>query len=254
MSGYEFVGEVQSDLHVCSIESLRDSLFLCGAYELQEGGELGEENAVPSRLGSLTLYDAAATLAKYESEESKVAAPIVKVGAYETNGGVLDCKVAHGGTMVAAALSTGRLQLFSFDKEANEAAKAHLALSGEVCFEEEGLFLSVDWSTGPHALDTNTDTSAPPTQIVTSTQQSSLMVFDVNMLLSHTESESESVFASSASVCEPLVHIADAHSLMGETVPAWIVVYDVGIMLYYSCCDLSVPVSLIHLLLPACIL
>ena len=125
--------------------------------------------------------------------------------------------------MVAAALSTGRLQLFSFDKEANEAAHAHLALSGEVCFEEEGLFLSVDWSTGPHALDTNTDTSAPPRQIVTSTQQSSLMVFDVSMLLS----------AESESVCEPLVHIADAHSLMGETVPAWIVVYDVRILLHY---------------------
>ena len=45
----------KTPLHVCSIEAIPGSQFIAGAYQLEEGDE------TPSRIGSLTLYDAGAT-------------------------------------------------------------------------------------------------------------------------------------------------------------------------------------------------
>ena len=208
------IGEKESPLHVCSIESFRDSFFLCAAYELQEGESLEDGNA--SRLGSLTVYDGGATLANFRSAEESgregqenQPAEIVEVGSCEINGGVLDCKVL-GGDTVATALSTGCLRVYRVHGlgETREGGEISFDMTTEARLEEEGLFLSVDWECGPRALMADTSSTS---KIVTSTQQSSLLVFDV---------------ASLSSDSTPVVHIRDAHNLMGETVPAWITVFD----------------------------
>jgi diphthamide biosynthesis protein 7 len=204
------IGEKKTPLHVCSIESLRESLFLCGAYELQEGESLEDGGA--SRLGSLTVYDGGATLANFNEgneEGAKQPSEIVEVGSCEINGGVLDCKVL-GGDLVASALSTGCLRFYRINGfgDAGEDKRVTFEMRAEACIEEEGLFLSVDWECGPRALIAESSTTS---KIVASTQQSSLLVFDV---------------ASLQSDSTPIVHIRDAHNLMGETVPAWITVFD----------------------------
>ena len=186
----------ETPLHVCSIEALPGSQFIAGAYQLEEGGD------TPSRVGSLTLFDAGATVERGSGQ-------IVEIGSLATDGGVLDCKVAKADAKdryhVVAALSTGTLQFLLYDKENHEASTGFLRESGKAVLEEEGLFLSVDWDTFPLAIDGN---SFVPSKVAVSTQQSSLLVYDVTVPES------------------PLVHIRNAHVLMGDNVPAWITTFD----------------------------
>lgn len=205
-SAVSLIGERNTPLHVCSIESLKGSLFLCGAYELQEGGE-GLESGCAGRLGSLTIYDGGATVAKWSEGGRSRPCEIVEVGSCEMDGGVLDCKVL-GGDVVGTALSSGCLRIDKMDNLDNGEGNVHFSMLAEARREEEGLFLSVDWEPGPLALTTNNSSVG---KIVTSTQQSSLLLFDVSCLNADSD---------------PLVHIRDAHEFTGEAVPAWITAFD----------------------------
>ena len=130
------LAELKTDLHPCSIEAVNESAFLLGLYELDE--------AKAVRRGSLILCDVDATLAgKDEGEgdgEGINPLPIISRDRVETDGGVLDCKISND--MVAATLSTGRLDLLSLNVD-----EGKLMQVSSIANEDEGLFLSVGKNT-----------------------------------------------------------------------------------------------------------
>ncbi len=208
-AGHTPIAVLRTDLHACSVEAIDSSSFLCGLYELDE--------AEQKRNGRLIVCDLDATFCSLdEADELADDLPkIVTSGSVETDGGVLDCKVT--GNTAAAALSTGRLDIFAISKEMNQETSCvdyTLDLKLSRTSTEDGLFLSLDWSSGARGYYpqySSIDDSAFPTHhIAVSTQTGSVKIYDLN----------------DTSGSHALVSMSDAHSIYGENVPAWIVAYD----------------------------
>lgn len=169
-----------SDRHPCSIESVpasanstKDSVFICGCYEL-------EESSV-TREGEIGIY----------SMNNEV---VQLVGTVQCPAGVLDMKFCD--TELAVALSTGELYWYRF----SSTLEPQLNLVANISKKDEGLFLSVDWSSNSLTSDTT---------IAVTTQQSSLVVYKVTNSELIQESISNSL-----------------HMMHDEPMPAWIVACD----------------------------
>ena len=218
------VGHLSSKLHCCSIEALEGSEFVIGLYEL-------DSESGAHREGGLIICDWRSTYARFLAShqtsksslddgniasQSEEVAIDVKEDIAIPSGGVLDCKInthcSDSHNIIATALSSSKLQLYKRPKGIIDGEQA-TTLSHEISKDDEGLFLSLCWDSINNAQN-NTDNigknGAQSDRIAISTQESSILVYDIN----HSHDE-------------PLIHISDSHTLMGTTVPAWITAFDI---------------------------
>jgi WD40 repeat protein len=231
-ANHSLIGELHTDLHACSIEAVDSSRFICGLYELNETEQV--------RNGRLIMCDLDATLTQANIDvdsddthntESKPV-QIVTTGSIDTDGGVLDSKVT--GAVVAAALSTGTMNLYSFpvtnqdiDTDIDDDTNI-FQLQGTVSSPDEGLFLSLDFSCGasgyyPHNQPTDTSVNR---NIAVSTQAGNILIYDTSYLTSSAALKTNEGNISLQSSTTPIVKLSDTHQICGENVPVWIVAYD----------------------------
>jgi len=252
---HTLLAELKTDLHPCAIEALSAHRFLCGMYELDEGQNM--------RRGRIIICDATAAYADTIPDELGAAAVsgIPILASVDVDGGVLDCKLA--GNLAAAALSTGQINFFRISEEETSEegpGNVQLRLCGVAASPEEGLFLSVDWACGSsrahNPLSSSGNRSGSKTAqesgsgsgsgsgasvdgaafVAVSTQCSSLLVYDTSRLdfacsssvwRQDTAAAAAALPAFSGVVPTlPVVSFKNAHVMLGESVPAWIVAFD----------------------------
>ena len=175
--------ETNTRLHACSIETLfadgQGATFACGTYELDEESK--------TRAGAIVIMN---------SHEGSL--KVVKELACES--GVLDMKVSHN--VLGAAMSTGKLDLYSVDRTSPEILKNLCQVENE----DEGLFLSLDFD---NRLASNQSTLLVDDRIAVSTQSGSALVYK---------------FAEGRLVED--LHLPSIHSLFEEAMPVWITAFN----------------------------
>lgn len=181
--------EHRTRLHACSIERIGD----VGGAELFACGTYELDESSSSRHGEIVLFNGTGT-----------------IGTTVCESGVLDMKVVND--MVCVALSAGSLALYRVVYCGCDTSIDAVALHIETVTDDpdEGLFLSLDIDN--RLLDSCWKET---TNIAVSTQQGSVIVFEY--LPAHDD------------VCASLrtaVRICNAHSMLGENMPAWIVLFD----------------------------
>lgn len=185
------VREINTKLHACSIETIgADDLIACGTYELNEQQDV--------RKGEILLLDI------------KRNEPVI--ATIDCDSGVLDMKVVKN--RLVAAMSNGSLDVYSINGSSDSRKMVSLLKECSAHKEEEGLFLALD-------IDQRLsgDCWSCDTYIVVSTQQGSILLY---VHKSSNENELSTVVHNLNLVCS----VNNAHILMGEVVPVWIVSFD----------------------------
>ncbi|CAI5694858.1 diphthine methyltransferase isoform X2 [Oreochromis niloticus] len=115
------------------------SILACGTYQLQKGG--GEENATPSRIGRVYLFEF--------RHEGPMCPPLTELQRMDT-AAILDLKWCHvpvsDRAVLGMATATGELQLYTLSRSQEGSHSLQSLSSLEVGAER--LALSLDWSTG----------------------------------------------------------------------------------------------------------
>lgn len=115
------------------------SILACGTYQLQKGG--GEENATPSRIGRVYLFEF--------RHEGLMCPPLTELQRMNT-AAILDLKWCHvpvsDRAVLGMATATGELQLYTLSRSQEGSHSLQSLSSLEVGAER--LALSLDWSTG----------------------------------------------------------------------------------------------------------
>lgn len=168
-------------LHPCGLEVVvvGDKRYLvCGCYELDEGTQ--------TRDGCLQIYHINDDLT------------IVPCERFSCPAGVLDFKV--DGAYIAVALSNGLTIVYKLTGA--DPLRCEVVLEYEK--EDEGLFLSVDFTSLNNSLSSDSGS-----KLCISSQASSIMVCDI-----------------SPSGLQMVEHKTNTHCLLGEPMPVWTVAMD----------------------------
>ncbi|XP_059192527.1 diphthine methyltransferase isoform X1 [Centropristis striata] len=129
----------------CPVSSSHD-ILVCGTYQLQKGA--GEEDATPSRIGRLYLFEF--------RRAGSMSPPLTELQRMDT-AAILDLKWCHvpvsGEAVLGLADATGQLQLYTLQHSQEGGRSLHSLCSSKV--GPERLALSLDWSTG--RMDSSSD-------------------------------------------------------------------------------------------------